>query len=75
MPPSPRQQRQPSFSQAAVQELLNNPPVAKPGDPAFAGRDWKDVEVGELVDIKDVRFVELDTGVEAATNVSVDYGL
>ena len=68
-PPSPRARRQPSFSQAALQELLDHPPVASPGDPAFAGRDWKSISVGEIVDDRDVRFVELDTGVEAATNV------
>ena len=48
---------------------MNNPPVAHPGDPTLVGRDWKTVAVGELVDQGDVHFVELDTGVEAATNV------
>ena len=48
---------------------MNNPPKAGAADPAFAGRDWHDIAVGELVDPTDVRFVELDTGVEDATNV------
>ncbi|KAI9797976.1 MAG: cell separation during budding [Piccolia ochrophora] len=74
LPPSPRERRQPSFSQAAVQELLDNPPPAKPSDPAFAGRDWKEVEIGELVDVNDVHFVELDTGVEATTSLLIDSG-
>ena len=68
-PPSPRARRQPSLTQVALQELLDNPPVANPSDPAFVGRDWKSIAVGELIDDGDVRFVELDTGVEAATNV------
>lgn len=69
VPPSPRSQRHPSLTQAGVQELLNNPPVSTPADPAFVGRDWRTIQVGELVNAADLRFVELDTGVEAATNV------
>ncbi|KAI9680833.1 MAG: cell separation during budding [Caeruleum heppii] len=74
VPPSPRTGRQPSFSHAAIQELLNNPPHAHAADPAFAGRDWKTIEVGELIDGSRVRFVELDTGVEAATNLLIESG-
>jgi hypothetical protein len=51
----------------AVQELIDNPPVRN--DPAFAGRDWRSVIIAELVSPEDLRFVEIDTGVEAATNV------
>lgn len=69
-PPSPRNQRHPSLSQAAVQELLNNPtPLNKP-DARFKGRDWRSIEIGELVNSDDVRFVETNTSVEEATNVS-----
>lgn len=69
-PPSPRNQRHPSLSQAAVQELLNNPtPLNKP-DARFKGRDWRSIEIGELVNTDDVRFVETNTSVEEATNVS-----
>ena len=66
---SPRSQRHPSLTQSAVQELINHPPASKTGDPRFAGRDWRQIHVGELVQESDVRFVELDTGVEQATKV------
>lgn len=66
---SPRSQRHPSFTQAAVQELLNHPPAARTGDPRFAGRDWRQINIGELVHKSDVRWAELDTGVEQATKV------
>lgn len=69
LPPSPRAIRHLSFSQAQMQDLLNNPPTAGSADPAFAGRDWQHISVGELVNTKDLLFVELDTSVEAATNV------
>lgn len=70
IPLSPRSSRQFSHSSAAgVQELLDNPPKTGAEDPAFAGRDWHDIAVGELVDSKDVRFVEEDTSIEKATNV------
>lgn len=69
IPASPRASRQPSFSQQALQDLLNNPPT-KGGDPKFQGRDWRSVKVGEIVDEGQVRFVEYDTSVEEATNVS-----
>ena len=49
---------------------MNNPPKAGAADPVFAGRDWHQIAVGELVNPADVRFVELDTGIEDATNVS-----
>jgi hypothetical protein len=68
-PPSPRSQRHPSFTQAAVQELLNHPATIKPGNPKFVGRDWRQIRVGELVSKDDVRFVESSTGVEEATKV------
>ena len=66
---SPRSQRHPSFTQAAVQELLNHPPSTKSGDPRFVGRDWRQIHVGELVHKSDVRWVELDDSVEKATKV------
>lgn len=69
-PPSPRAQRQASLSQAAIHELLNRPPAAHSGDPAFAGRDWKTIKVGELVSHQDVSFVEPDVDIEEATRVS-----
>lgn len=54
-----------------MQDLLNNPPTAGSADPAFAGRDWQTINVGELINPEDLRFVELDTGVEVATNVEL----
>lgn len=69
-PASPRAQRQPSLPHAAVQDLFDNPPAASAGDPAFLGRDWKEICVGELVNKDDVRAVDPLTGVEEATNVS-----
>lgn len=71
-PTSPRSaHRSPSLSQQALQELLNNPPSAKAGTTEFTGRDWRTVQVGEVVDLELVRFVEMDTSVEEATNVSL----
>jgi hypothetical protein len=69
VPPSPRSQRHPSLTQAAIQDLLNYPPAPKPYNPRFTGRDWRDVHVGELVSREDVRWVEMDTSVEDATMV------
>ena len=69
LPPSPRAQRQPSLSQLAVQELIDNPPARN--DPIFADRDWKTISIAELVSPEDLKFVDIDTGVEAATNVSI----
>lgn len=70
-PPSPRSQRQSSISisQASVQALLNDPPTAGSADAAFAGRDWREITVSELVKSGDLRWVEVDTGVETATSV------
>lgn len=69
-PQSPRNRRQPSLTQAAIQGLIDNPPARKPADPAFNGRDWQHISIEELVRPTDLRFVEVDTGIEEATNVS-----
>ena len=69
LPPSPRSNRHPSLSQMQIQDLLDNPPTSGHADPRFAGRDWQHISVGELVVPEDLRFVELDTGIEDATNV------
>lgn len=68
-PPSPRSHRQPSLPSLAVQELIDNPPPTNP-DPKFAGRDWRTIKISELTSAKDLRFVEVNTPVEIATNVS-----
>ena len=65
---SPRSQRHPSMTQLAVQELIDNPPRHAP-DPKFAGRDWRTVQVQELTSPADLRFVDVDTGIEEATKV------
>lgn len=70
IPPSPRQ-RHHSLTQAAVQELLNNPPSANRHlNPKFANREWREITIGELVSPSDVRWVEMDSSVEEATIVS-----
>ncbi|OJD14905.1 hypothetical protein AJ78_04790 [Emergomyces pasteurianus Ep9510] len=71
-PSSPRARRQPSLSQSAVQSLIDNPPSGTAADPAFAGRDWTQISIGELVTANDLRFVEMDTGIEEATNILID---
>jgi len=68
-PPSPRASRHPSISLQNAQALSDNPPKAGAADPVFIGRDWHTIAVGELIDPSDVRFVEVDTNIEHATNV------
>lgn len=70
LPPSPRAQRQPSLTQLAVQELIDNPPARNQPDPAFLGRDWRTIPIVELVSPEELKFVDVETGVEAGTNVS-----
>ncbi len=70
LPSSPRSQRHPSFTQSAIQDLLNHPPAARHHDPRFAGRDWRDIAIGELISEDDVRWVDMDTSVEDASMVS-----
>ncbi|CAF9912460.1 MAG: cell separation during budding [Alectoria fallacina] len=74
MPSSPRGTRQLSLSEAQMRDLMNNPPTAGSADPKFAGRDWQHIAVGELVHPEDVRWVEVDTGVEDATNLLTESG-
>jgi CBS domain-containing protein len=72
MPQSPRARRQPSLTQAAIQGLIDNPPVRHPANPAFNGRDWRHISIGELVKPKDLQFVEVDTGIEDATHTLIE---
>lgn len=69
-------QRSPSFSHQALQDLINNPPVGPhdPSDDKFLGRDWRKITVGEIVNSEDVRFAEVDTSVEDATKVRYGRG-
>jgi len=70
LPSSPRSQRHPSLTQSAIQDLINHPPPARQHNPRFAGRDWRDIAIGELVSSDDVRWVDMDTSVEDASMVS-----
>ena len=70
LPSSPRSQRHPSFTQSALQDLLNHPPTARHNNPRFAGRDWREIAVGELISEDDVRWADMDTSVEDASMVS-----
>ncbi|KAF2096701.1 hypothetical protein NA57DRAFT_67349 [Rhizodiscina lignyota] len=73
-PGSPRAHRQPSLSQQAFQDLLNNPPVGQREDSRFVGRDWRTIQAHELIALEEVRFVEMDTSVEDATNLLIEKG-
>ncbi|KLU90645.1 hypothetical protein MAPG_10497 [Magnaporthiopsis poae ATCC 64411] len=66
-PSSPRSHRHFSFTQFALQKLLSHPPSSRVPNPQFAGRDWRDVAVGELVSQNDIKWVDLDTSVKEAT--------
>jgi hypothetical protein len=72
-PPSPRNQRHPSLSQQALLELMNHPPSNRHPNPRYAGRDWRDIAVGELVVPEDVRWADLDLSVQDATMVRFYY--
>ena len=68
-PPSPRAHRHPSFTQQALQELMNHPPSNRHPNPRYAGRDWRDIALGELAVPEDVRWADMDTSVQDATMV------
>lgn len=70
---SPHNQRNPSITQQALQDLINNPPIGlhdRKESTKFAGRDWRKIGVGEIVAPEETRFVQVDTSVEEATKVS-----
>jgi hypothetical protein len=67
-PPSPRAHRHPSFTQQAIQDLLINPPSNRHANVRYAGRDWRDIALSELVP-DEARWADLDTSVEEATMV------
>ena len=52
-----------------MQSLIDNPPAPSAPNPAFVGCDWREISIGELVKPDDLKFVELDTGIEEATQV------
>jgi len=45
------------------------PPIAKSGNAEFKDKDWRTTTVGDVTDPELVRFAELETSVEDATNV------
>jgi CBS domain-containing protein len=64
-----------SFSGTALTELLMNPPVKNNGgDARFRGRDWRTIQVQEIIDPTETRFVELDTSIEDTTKLLVRSG-
>lgn len=69
IPPSPRQ-RHASFTQSAIQDLLIHPSGGKHANPQFAGREWREITLGELVSRNDVKWANMDSSVEEATMVS-----
>lgn len=74
-PPSPRTQRNHSFSGQALTELLMNPPVKGNGvDARFRGRDWRGIKVDEIIDPAETRFVELDASIEDTTKLLIRGG-
>ena len=74
-PPSPRAQRNHSFSGQALTELLMNPPVkGQAPDARFKGRDWRGIKVEEIIDPAETRFVELDTSIEDTTKLLIRGG-
>lgn len=74
-PPSPRAHRTPSFSGQALTDLLMHPPIKSNGDESrFKGRDWRDIQVSEIVDPAETRFVELDTSIEDTTKLLIKSG-
>jgi len=52
---------------------MAHPPPSRQPNPLFAGRDWRDVRLGELVALNpdEVRWVDMDSSVEEATMLLV----
>ncbi|KAH6614721.1 hypothetical protein B0J18DRAFT_306118 [Chaetomium sp. MPI-SDFR-AT-0129] len=71
IPPSPRDRRHPSLTQQAVLELMNHPPPNRHPNPRYAGRDWRDITVGELAVPEEVKWADLDLSVQDATMLLV----
>ena len=70
IPPSPRaSSRHPSMSQQSMADFLAHPPAPKQDAPE---RDWTLVSVKELVKDQHLMFVEMETTVEDACQVSID---
>lgn len=48
---------------------MNHPPPSRQPNPKFAGRDWRDVQLGELISLNthEVKWADMDSSVEEAT--------
>jgi CBS domain-containing protein len=71
-PASPRNQRTHSFSGQALQDLLMSPTKFRnsSGEEArFKGRDWRSIQIAEIIDPEETRFVELSTSIEDCTKL------
>lgn len=53
-----------------------NPPTGKTTevDERFKGRDWRTIQVNEIIDPAETRFVELDTSIEDSTKLLIRSG-
>ncbi|KAI5361299.1 putative CBS domain-containing protein [Septoria linicola] len=64
-----------SFSGPALTELLMQPShKANAGHDRFKGRDWRTIQVQEIIDADETRFVELDTSIEDCTKLLIRSG-
>ena len=53
-----------------------HPPVKGPAgeESRFKGRDWRDIQVSEIIDPAETRFVELETSIEDTTKLLIKSG-
>ncbi|KAF2859541.1 hypothetical protein K470DRAFT_249012 [Piedraia hortae CBS 480.64] len=65
--------RMPSFT-GGLNDLLMYPPTKDGAESRFRGRDWRSVQVSEIIDTADARFVELDTSIEETTKLLIRSG-
>ncbi|SMR60440.1 unnamed protein product [Zymoseptoria tritici ST99CH_1E4] len=74
-PASPRLTRNNSVSGSTLTELLMHPSSKSNGaDERFKGRDWRRIELQEIIDPNEVRFVELSTSIEDTTKLLIRSG-
>ncbi|EMC99950.1 hypothetical protein BAUCODRAFT_356776 [Baudoinia panamericana UAMH 10762] len=74
-PPSPRTSRTQSFSGQALTDLLMTPQSKATGEDArFKGKDWRTIQVQDIIDPAETRFVELDTTIEDTTKLLIKSG-
>ncbi|TFB02775.1 Protein SDS23 [Trichoderma ghanense] len=67
-PPASPRHRHPSLTHAAIQDLLIHPASTnRHQNSKFAGREWRDITVGELTSPDDVRWIDIESSVEEAT--------